>query len=40
MVDAYPLQFPSNRSRTKYIERSNFDTTFGATRDILLNEIR
>ena len=40
MVDAYPLQFPSNWGRTKYTERSKFDTTFASTRDILLNEIR
>ena len=40
MVDAYPLQFPSNWGRTKYTERSRFDTTFASTRDKLLDEIR
>lgn len=40
MTNAYPLEWPSGRPRTKYKARSNFDTPFAKARDRCLGEIR
>ena len=40
MKEAYPLQYPINWGRTKYPQKSRFNTFFGYARDRLLDEIR
>lgn len=40
MSDAYPLQWPAMWQRTAKRQHARFDTTFGAARDGLLNELR
>lgn len=42
MTEAYPLYWPSNRQRTPSYKRSRarFKTTFGASVDFIINELR
>jgi len=40
MTEAYPLQWPVGRPRTKRPERSRFNVSFADARDSLFNELR
>ncbi len=40
MTEAYPLQWPQGRPRTKYPERSRFDTTQDTAQYYLFDELR
>ena len=39
-MEAYPLQWPDGRPRTKRRQRSRFDTSMAVARDELMNELR
>ncbi len=39
-IEAYPLYWPSNKPRTKYPQKSRFDTSFTWARTQLLDEVR
>src|SRR5262245_50062489 len=40
MTEAYPLQWPSGKPRTRNPQRSRFDVSFTSARNGLLREIR
>ncbi len=39
-IDAYPLQWPTGRPRTKSPRGSRFETSFSTARDTLMAEIK
>lgn len=40
MIEAFPLCWPIDWKRTKYPQRSRFDTTFAVARDAVVHELR
>lgn len=40
MTEAYPLQWPAGRSRTKTPQRARFDVTMSTARDELMSQLR